>query len=475
MTDNSQPSSKGHALVNHSLRSARKLRLSLSHWLEVAAREYPARVTVLVFLILITIVTSLLSLPIATVGPGSAQFLDALFTAVSAVCVTGLTTVDTALYWSGFGEFVIILGVFIGGLGVMTLASLLAFAVSRHLGLTGRILARDAVGSKAMSNSGTIIMGVFFTSVTVEAVLFVFLFIRLLTQGTALGDAAWDAMFMSISSFNNAGFVNLPGDAEALVGDWGVLLPVIVGAFIGALGFPVLSELQRNPFKASRWSLHTKLTLSVFITLVVTSVIFTGSLEWNNPDTFGKLPVDERILNSLLAGVNPRSLGVSPVPVDNMHPATLFVMGVSMFIGGGSASTAGGIKVTTFAVLLLAVLAEARGSQDIETFRRRLSTGTLRLAVSVLTISAALVGAATFMLLLLTDFGLEQVLFEVISAFGTVGLSSGITGDLPGSAQLLLAGLMLAGRLGPMTLATALALREQPHLIRMPEAHPIVG
>lgn len=469
------PPSRGYTIVSRPWQGARKVSMAFARWFEVTARTYPARVTVAVFLILITIITSLLSLPIATLKPGSAHFIDALFTAVSAVCVTGLTTVSTATYWSGFGELIIMLGIFIGGLGVMILASLLAFAVSRHLGLTQRLLVRDASGDSGMSNTGTIVMGVFLTSVTVETVLFVALFVRLLAQGTALGDAAWDALFMSISSFNNAGFVNLPGDAEALVGDWGVLLPVIVGAFIGALGFPVLSDLRHNRFHVSKWSLHTKLTTTTFLALVLISIIFTGSLEWRNPDSFGALPVNERILNTLLAGVNPRSLGVSPIPVENMRPATLFIMSISMFIGGGSASTAGGIKVTTFALLLLAVVAEARGSQDVETFRRRVSVGTLRLAVSVLMISATLVGVATFMLLLLTDFSLDQVLFESISAFGTVGLSTGITSELPASAQILLAGLMLAGRLGPMTLATALALREQPRLIRMPEGHPIVG
>lgn len=447
----------------------------IARFLRRALRNHPARVTVVVFVLLIVFFWSLLSLPIATASGQRAPVMDALFTAVSAVCVTGLTTVSTAAFWSVFGQIVITAAMFVGGLGVMTLASLLAFAVSRHLGLTQRLIMRESTSTGALSDAAKIILGVIFTSSAVQLVIFLSLFLSFWSDGVSVGTAAWDAVFMAISAFNNAGFVVTPGGIEQYTSDWGVILPITLGAFIGALGFPVVTELRRFWRTPRRWSVHTKLTLSMFCGLVATSIIATIVLEWTNPDTLGSAPWSEKTLGALLSGVSPRSLGISTIAVDDMRPATRLLNDIFMFIGGGSASTAGGIKVTTFAVLILAVLAEARGNNDIEVFRRRLSYNTVRLAVGVLMLSSILVFGSTFALLLLTDFGLDEVLLEAISAFATVGLSTGITPLLPDPAKLLLSLLMLAGRLGPITLATALALRQRHNLIRMPEARPIVG
>lgn len=446
-----------------------------SRWFEHLSRSFPARATLLVFVTLIALITGLLVLPVSTASGNSPEFIDALFTAVSAVCVTGLTTVDTATYWSGFGQGVIALAMFVGGLGVMTLASLLALAVSRHLGLTQRMLASDATGTSGMSDLGRIIISVFSISIVVVGATSVLLFGRLVSLGFSATEAAWDSVFMAISSFNNAGFVSIEGGAARFISDWGFFLPIILAAMVGAVGFPVISDILAKPLRPRRWTLHTKLTLTVFFLLVAVSIVSTGLLEWNNPQTLGALSTQDRMLESLLAGINSRSLGVSAIDVSQMNSATIFLTDIFMFIGGGSASTAGGIKVTTLAVLILAVVAEARGSHDVEVFRRRLPFGTVRLAVSVLVIAVMLILTSTFLLLLVTDFSMEQLLFESISAFATVGLSMGITPDLPVSAKFLLSLLMLVGRLGPMTLAAALALRERRKLIRMPEARPIVG
>lgn len=452
-----------------------RVSLHVKRWFDKLARHSPARATLIVFLVIISVITLLLSLPIATASGSRAPAIDAFFTAVSAVCVTGLTTVDTADFWSPFGQGVIMAGIFIGGLGVMTLASMLALAVSRHLGLTQRMLVSTATGSGGMSDLRRILRNVLLVSITVEGGIFIIIAARLLTRGISAPRALWDGLFMSISSYNNAGMVNIPGGAEQFVSDWGFLLPVTVAATIGALGFPVLIDIIAKPGKVRRWTLHTQLTLLVFGGLFVVSVISTALLEWNNPGTFGPLSASDKILNSLLSGVNSRSLGVSAIDVSAQETPTIFLTGVFMFIGGGSASTAGGIKVTTLAVLFLAVLAEAKGSHDVEVFGRRLPFGTVRLAVSVLLVAAALVGTASFLLLLLTNFSLEAIVFEAVSAFGTVGLSLGITPLLPPVGKFLLAVLMFAGRLGPMTFATALALRERRRLVRMPESRPIVG
>ncbi len=447
----------------------------VTHWITGLARNFPARATVLVFLFIIIVITSMLALPIATTSGKSAPFIDALFTAVSAVCVTGLAVVDTATYWSHFGEAAIATGIFIGGLGVMTLASLLALAVSRHLGLTQRMLARDATSSGGMGDVQRLLIGVFSISVIVEGLIAAALFFRFKAAGVPTLKSLWDSVFMAISAFNNAGFINVEGGVERFIGDWGFLIPIILGALIGAVGFPVISELVRQPRSPRRWSLHTKLTLSTLGGLVLISIIGTGVLEWNNPETLGALPVSDRILNSLLAGSNPRSLGISLIDVSSMRESTILLTDLSMFIGGGSASTAGGIKVTTIAVLFLALLAEAKGYQDAEAFQRRLPFGTVRLAVSVLLIGVLLVVTATFILLIITNHSLDDIMFETISAFGTVGLSTGVTASLSPPGKLVLVFLMFAGRVGPMTFATSLALSDRRRLIRMPESRPIVG
>jgi len=414
-------------------------------------------------------------LPFASASRTITNPIDALFTAASAVCVTGLTTVDTVQHWSLFGQAVIALAMFVGGLGVMTLASLLAFAVSRHLGLTQRLMMQSSTSTGALSDTSRIILGVLVSSTLVQAIVFLCLFVQFWLADAPLGTALWDALFMAISAFNNAGFVNMPGGIDEYGGSWGIFLPIILGAFFGAIGFPVLTELVRSWKTPRRWSIHAKLTLTVFSSLVVASIVSTMALEWNNPATMGNMSWSEKTLGALLSGVNSRSLGISTVASEDMRPATQLLTSFFMFVGGGSASTAGGLKVTTVAVLFLAVLAEASGNHDVEVFKRRLSYGTVRLAIGVLVISSALVFVSTFILLLITPFAFDEVLFECISAFGTVGLSMGITDQLPGGAKVLLSALMLAGRLGPMTLATALALRQKHNLVRMPEARPIVG
>lgn len=439
------------------------------------ARNYPARATLLVFILLIVVVTSLLILPIAHSGKQTISIVDAFFTAVSAVCVTGLTVVDTSIAWSSFGLTVIASAIFVGGLGVMTLAAMLAYTVSRHLGLTQRMLASDATRSSQIGGVSGLVRSVFFSSLIIQVLVFVVLFTYLISTGFSFPDSLSNGAFMAISGFNNAGFVSLPGGIGKYVGSWGILLPLTIAALIGAVGFPVLNELRHHFRTPRRWTLHTKLTLTVFILLVFLSVVLTAAIEWNNPYTFGSLNTGDKILNSLLSGANTRSLGISAIDMSNFRSATIFLNDVFMFIGGGSGSTAGGIKVTTVAILALAVVAEARGNPDIEAYRRRISKSTLRLAVAVLFVAAALVVTAVFILLLTTQYNVGTVLFEAISAFGTVGLSLGITPALPAGAKVILALLMFAGRLGPMTVAAALALRERSRLVRMPEARPIVG
>ncbi|PFG40336.1 Trk-type K+ transport system membrane component [Georgenia soli] len=449
-------------------------------WLDHVARNSPARLALLVFASIIAVVTTLLSLPAATADGVRAPFADALFTATSAVCVTGLVTVDTATYWSAFGHAVILVGIKIGGLGVMTLASILGLAVSRRIGLTQRMLAASETRTR-LGEVGSLVRAVIAASLAIEGALTLVLVPRFLTLGESFGQALWHGLFMALSIFNNAGFVIIEGGLGPFVGDWWLGLPIVVGTAIGAIGFPVILDVARS-FRErrrrppwARWNLHTKLTLSTYGLLMAGSILAIGAFEWTNPDTFGRLPFDEKVLASLVQGTNVRSSGLATVDPAELREATWFLSDALMFVGGGSASTAGGIKVTTFAVLVLAIVAEARGDRDVEAFGRRIGSTTVRLAVSVAFLGSTLVGVATLALLTLTDLHLDVILYEVISAFATVGLSTGITPDLPDAGKYVLSALMFAGRTGTMTMAAALALRERRRVIRMPNERPVIG
>lgn len=439
------------------------------------ARHSPARLALTVFAGVIALVTSLLRLPAATATGEQAPIADALFTATSAVCVTGLTTLPTESYWSGFGQAVILVGIKIGGLGVLTLASVLGMAVSRRLGLTQRLLAATETKAQRLGEVGALVRVVILASTGIEICLAAVLVPRFASLGDSLPEALWHGVFYAVSSFNNAGFIITEGGLAPYAADWLITGPVMVGAFVGALGFPVLMMLGRNWRTPRRWSLHARLTIVTSVVLVIAGSVLIGALEWRNPGTLGPLSVGDKLHSSLFAGIMPRSAGLTTLDVAQMHEGTWLLTDALMFIGGGSASTAGGIKVTTFAVLLLAIRAESRGDPDIEAWGRRIPPTVLRLAVAVVVIGATLVFVASLTLLAMTDLTLDVVLFEVISAFATCGLSTGITPDLPENSKYVLSALMFVGRTGTMTIAAALALRERRRVIRLPEERPVVG
>ncbi len=443
--------------------------------LDAIARRHPARLALTVFAGVVALVTLLLSLPAATARGDRAPLVDALFTATSSVCITGLTVVDTAAYWSRFGHGVILAGIQVGGFGVMTLASILGLAVSRRLGLTQRLLTASETKTTRLGEVGSLVRAVVITSFVVESILALALFPRFLALGQGAAEALWNATFYAVSIFNNAGFVNTPGGLHPYVGDPWVNFPVIIGAFIGALGFPVILVLAQKWRKPSRWNLHAKLTVTTSLALAAMGTVLIGALEWLNPRTFGALPIPDRLLAALMAGITPRSSGFATVDVGEMREATWLLQDALMFVGGGSASTAGGIKVTTLAVMLLAIGAEARGDRDVDAFGRRIPPESLRLAVAVTFIGATTILVASLALLSMTDLRLDVILFEVISAFATCGLSTGITPALPDEAKYLLSALMFAGRTGTMTVAAALAVRSRRRVIRQPEEGPIIG
>ncbi|WP_432564912.1 TrkH family potassium uptake protein [Kineococcus sp. SYSU DK003] len=438
--------------------------------------RHPAQIVALAFALVAAIGTGLLWLPVARRGEGAATFVEALFTSISAFCVTGHVVVDTREHWSGFGLVVILALAQVGGFGIMTSASLLGVFASRRLGLRSRMLTATESRGLDLGDVRTVLLGVLRVSVVVELVTAVSLATRLfVAYDRSLPSAAWEGVFLAVSSFNNAGFVLRSDSMTDFVADPWMCLPVVGASFLGGLGFPVLLELRRQFRLPQRWSLHTKLTLATTIPLLVFGWFFLTVNEWRNPATLGALDWWARPLAGLFQASATRSSGFNSIDITAMNGGSWLVMDVLMFIGGGSASTAGGIKVTTFALLAVALYAEFRGEPTVSVFGRKVNDRVVRQALTVALVSVGVVVVATIVLTEMTRAPLDMVVFEVISAFATVGLSSGLLVQLPEAGQVILAVLMFLGRIGPITLGAALALRERSRMYEYPEGRPIIG
>ena len=438
---------------------------------------HPAHVVTFGFAAAITVVTALLMLPLARPDGVGTSFRTALFTATSAVCLTGLTVVDTPTHWSTFGELVILIGIQFGGFGIMTSASLLGLLVSRRLGLRTRLLAAAETKSLGLGDVRRVIRGVALVSIAVEAIVAVVLILRLwLGYGEPLGRAAYYGIFHSVSAFNSAGFVLYSDNLVRFVTDPVVCLPIAAAVLLGGIGFPVLFELRRELGRPRRWSLHTKTTVLTYMLLLAGGTAAMITFEWRNPQTLGPHAIPGKLLAAFFqGGVQPRSGGFNSLDVGAMYETTWLVNDALMFIGGGSAGTAGGIKVTTFMLLFYAIVAEARGDPTVDAFGRQVPSAVLRQALTVALLGVAMVATGTLALLAISGLDLDRVVFEATSAFGTVGLSTGITASLPAAGHYVLIALMFVGRTGPITLASALALRERHRFYRLPEERPIVG
>lgn len=450
-------------------------RATVTEWVDRVALSAPARLTLFTFGSVIMVFTGLLSLPIATSSGQRAPFIDALFTATSAVCVTGLTTVDTGTYWSAWGLAIIAAGIKTGGLGIMTLASLVGLAVSRRIGLTQRLLAAGEARASGLGDLRSLLRTVVIVSFSIEITIALVLFPRFLTLDYGLGRSAGYSVFYGISAFNNAGFSPDPSGLYPFAADFWVLVPLGLGVLIGSLGYPVYLNMMRGWRRPRLWSLHTKLTLIMVTALATISAGMLAILEWSNPATLGDLSSRATIGNVFFQSINQRSGGFSSFDVGQAREQTWLLEDVLMFIGGGSGSTAGGIRVTTLAVLLLAIVAEARGRRDMEAFGKRIGTEILRGAVAIIIISLSIVIVGTGIFMAQTNIPLDRSLYEVVSAFATCGLSTGITGSLPEEAKLTLVILMYTGRVGSLTIAAALALNKQRRVIRYPSERPLIG
>ncbi|KAB1650480.1 TrkH family potassium uptake protein [Pseudoclavibacter endophyticus] len=438
-------------------------------------RLAPAQSIVTGFGVVLLIGTTLLLLPIAATGTPATP-VEALFTATSALCVTGLVVVDTAAFWSPFGIAVIAALIQLGGLGIMMFAALVGIALARRMSVRARLNATAEAKAFGEPNVRRLARNIFFTSICIEAVVALILIVRFMVgYGYELGQAIWHGVFHAVSAFNNAGFALYSDSMMGFVDDPWLGLPMCAAIVLGGIGFPVLRELAREWRRPLHWSMNTRIVLPGTIALLALSIAVVTVTEWNNPDTLGELDPATRVLAGVFSAVQMRTAGFNSVDVGAMHDQTLLFTDIMMFIGGGPAGTAGGIKLTTVAVLWFIVWTELRGGAAVNIFGKRLSRSVHREAISVVLLSFAAVAAATLALLAMTEFTLDQVLFESVSAFATVGLSIGITADVPEAGQIILAMLMFLGRLGPLTLGSALALRERRIAYELPKERPVIG
>lgn len=435
----------------------------------------PAQWVVAGFAAVILLGTGLLLLPVSQSGQEPTSFTEALFTATSAVCVVGLVVVDTGTHWSLFGQLVILGLIQAGGLGIMTLASLLGIVVIRRFGLRMQLSLQTETRTFHVSDARGIARRILVLSLLFEFVFALVLCLRLwFHYGESFFEGLYVGVFHGISAYNNAGFSLFSDSMMRYSHDPWMLVPVMVAVVLGGIGFPVLLELRRE-LRPRYWNLHTKLTVYTTAVLLMGGISAISLLEWHNPATLGPMSTGEKLLSGSFHGIMPRSGGLNSIDTGAMNDSSLLATIMLMFVGGGSGGTAGGIKVATFAVLWLVLWAEMRGHPHVHVFDRRLSAGVIRQSLSLTFLSMTILVLTAVYLLAVTPFRAMDVLFEVTSAVGVVGLSTGITPDLPPSAQILLTIIMFAGRIGPITFASALALRERTRRYDLPEGRPIIG
>lgn len=439
---------------------------------------HPTRLIIVVYVGIAAVGSLLLALPVATpAGSPRIAVETAVFTATSALSVTGLAVVDTATEWSRFGQAVILGLIQLGGFGITTFASVFAVLVFRRLGLRARLATQLEQNQQSLGSLGPLIkrIAVFYLLAEVTGAVVLTMAFWDVSGGDPL-EAIWTGLFHSVSAFNNAGFSTFSDNLIGFASDPLVLVPVMLLIVLGGIGFPVVLEVVRNR-RWRTWSIHTKLTLSTTAVLLVVGTAAYVLLDWSNAATLGAVSDGPgRVIDALFMSAATRTAGFSTFDFAGAGSGAEFITMVLMFIGGGSASTAGGIKVTTFALLAFVIVAELRANPDVNVFGRRISEATQRQAVGVALLGLGSVAIGTLAVAATSpSIALGDVLFEVVSAVGTVGLSTGVTPDLEPLSQWIVSGLMLLGRLGPVTFGTALVLRQRRYLLRYPEGRPLIG
>jgi trk system potassium uptake protein len=438
-------------------------------------RLTPVQLIALYFALAILIGGSLLALPFSHVRGATIGFLDAIFTATSAICVTGLAVVDTGSSFSLFGQIIILMLVQAGGLGIVTLGTLVAFASGRRVGFRERMNLQTQLNAFQVGGVLKLIRRIILLTLTIELIGVVLLwtsFARL--EGSWRG--LYFAIFHSISAFNNAGFGLYPNNLMPFVGDVVMNATIMTLIILGGLGFIVEMNL------ISRWregrkiplTLHTKTVLALTAILIGVGAVVMLILEWSH--SFAGLPLWQKFMAALFQSVTPRTAGFNTVDYAAMDESSILFTMLLMFIGASPGSTGGGIKTVTFFVLIGSVWSISRGRGELTLFGRRISLDTV-IRSAVISVLSVLIIGAMITLLLLTDPDKDalRLAFEAVSAFGTVGLSTGITPAMSDLGKIVLIMLMYLGRIGPLTFALALIEGTHDKKVRYPVEEVVIG
>lgn len=422
-------------------------------------------------------------LPYATAVGESPALVDALFTATSAICVTGLIVVDTPNFWSPFGHGVILALIQVGGLGYMTVSTFIALLIRRRVSLWERIILQRAVGTLTLEGVVRFVRRILVFTAAVEGSATLILTLRFALE-RPIGEAFFLGLFHAISAFNNAGFSLFSDSLIGYVGDPVVNLTVVLCILLGGIGYFVINEFleHRRTTGNLRLSIHTRLVLYVTGGLLGISFLLFSMLEWSNPASLGGLGVWERLLAAFFQVVTPRTAGFNTLPIGSLQQTTLFILILLMFVGASPGGTGGGIKTTTFGTVLVALWRSLRGDRDVNVMGRRLPQRVLNDAFVLASLSFNFVVLVTLTLMVTEGTPYLVTLLEATSAFGTVGLSTGAPG-LPTSlcslfsdfGKIVIAGTMVAGRVGPVTLGAALLSREPTPGYRLLEEQVLIG
>ena len=442
----------------------------------------PAKVMVIGFASVVLLGALLLNLPIATKSGESIGLLDALFTATSAVCVTGLIVVDTATYWSIFGQVVIITLIQIGGLGFMTIATMFALLTKKKINLRERLLIQESLNQKDLSGMVRLTRYVILITFLIEGIGAILLSFTFIPQ-FGLGRGVWYSIFHAISAFCNAGF-DLMGSVSgpftsltSYVDNFMIVMTISALIILGGIGFPVMLDVIRTK-KASRLNMHSKVVIFTTAILIGIGSIFIFVVEFNNPKTLGTLSLPGKLLAAFFQSVTTRTAGFNTIDLTLIKESSLFIMMILMFIGASPASTGGGIKTTTLASLVITVRSFISGKGDIEVCERRISGATITKAIGIFFIATALVVFGTLALSLTDEgFTLVECGFEIVSAIATVGLSIGGSPSLTTMGKVVVMIAMFIGRVGSLTIFVALlskGARKKPP-VRYPEGKIILG
>ncbi|HSC26128.1 MAG TPA: TrkH family potassium uptake protein [Vicinamibacterales bacterium] len=447
--------------------------------LRVRRQVSPARVLVLTFTALIAAGTVLLKLPAAATRE-PLTIVDALFTATSAVCVTGLIVADTPNDLTIFGQLVVLFLIQAGGLGYMAITTVVGVALGRQLTVHERLTLLEALNLETMEGLARFVLTVLKLTVVFELAGAVVL-AAWWTREYGLAQAAYYGLFHAVSAFNNAGFALFSDSLMRYRADWLVNIVITTLVICGGLGFVVLTEIGRVR-RYRRFSTHTRLVVTLTAALIAATTCLIWLIERGNPRTLGSLGFGEAVLASYFQAVTPRTAGFNTLDIGAMLPASLLLLMILMFVGAAPGGTAGGVKISTFTITVAAIRAMVRGAPEPTLMRRRIPPPIVARAFSICLIGFLALNLVAGILLVVEGRDLLPTLFETTSAFGTVGLSMGgggvpvsLAGHFSNAGKILVVGMMFMGRIGPLTLAVAIARGAQPPRVRHPEGRFLIG